>query len=696
MSRTLPLYLKRKIVNINLLTLYVLLSLATAVYICLLHYTGISEWVVFLGKNIPVKSHDLKNDYIIAVIWAWLLSFLILCFPMGQRSWRKILLLLWYVKIGVVLFAGLLYEYKYAILDMYTYFYNAQWLDSINLGTVRGTELILSLVALHHEVFPISFHGLKVTFAFAGFLGCYLFYRSAVVFLSAENIRLLLLFMLMPSLLFWTAFPGKDSLMVLFLSLYAYGVINWLKGYKLLFLLITLTGIVLCVRIRPWFEMILIIPFLGVLFCDLLGSIGALFRRPAYKYTVLTIIVCSVFLITAIIIHQSGLFDIEKIIRTANAMRIGMSRGGSMNMWEKPFETFSDLLAFVPFGAFASLFRPLPFEVMHPFGILSGIENLILLAVFIYSLFNIKLRALKNPIFQWVCILILCWLAVYTFISYFNFGTAVRYKTQILPFLFFFMIIIAQYRSVESLSFFAWYHHLYNVIMGKSTEKYSGVGQLEESLPRHGVNQYEDTLDAEIERGIAGVKAATKSMGEKLPFIKQIKDFCAEQARKIPMPHSRIKADVPVYQRNQRISGTGLEAGEGAHNLYHLKYHVIWVTKYRQHILKPPLTNHLQKVLLKSLKKTRGINIESLDFADDYVYMVIIIPPEYSIAKIMARLKRRTSRRAKKTFSSLNKTCRKDEDIWSPGYFINSTGINRNTLQNYLEYQAQKDLSSGV
>ncbi len=49
-----------------------------------------------------------------------------------------------------------------------------------------------------------------------------------------------------------------------------------------------------------------------------------------------------------------------------------------------------------------------------------------------------------------------------------------------------------------------------------------------------------------------------------------------------------------------------MEVRKGAHGVWQLQYHVVWVTKYRRRILKPFVVEYLKKVLPKLLRSMPG------------------------------------------------------------------------------------------
>ncbi len=128
-----------------------------------------------------------------------------------------------------------------------------------------------------------------------------------------------------------------------------------------------------------------------------------------------------------------------------------------------------------------------------------------------------------------------------------------------------------------------------------------------------------------------------------------------------------------------------------AHSAYRLQYHVIWVCKYRRRVLKPGVRDYLHKVLHGLLRSIPGVEIEIIGFDGDHLHMVMIIPPKYSIAEVMGRLKSQSSSVMCKKFKWLSKVYWKENIMWSPGYFVSSVGVDEETIKKYVEYQGRKD-----
>jgi hypothetical protein len=94
------------------------------------------------------------------------------------------------------------------------------------------------------------------------------------------------------------------------------------------------------------------------------------------------------------------------------------------------------MIKFAPVGMFTALFRPLPGEILNPFGLFAGLENLLMLWLLVAAIRKEGMAIFKEPIVTWAVSLVMVWSFLYGFISYQNLGSAARFKLQILPVLF--------------------------------------------------------------------------------------------------------------------------------------------------------------------------------------------------------------------------------------------------------------------
>ncbi len=74
-----------------------------------------------------------------------------------------------------------------------------------------------------------------------------------------------------------------------------------------------------------------------------------------------------------------------------------------------------------------------------------------------------------------------------------------------------------------------------------------------------------------------------------------------------------------------------------SHSVYCMKYHIVWVTKYYRKILNPDMCSYLRKVMSKLLRSLPGVEIESIGFDEDHLYMMMLVPPKYNISDVMGQ-----------------------------------------------------------
>ena len=127
-----------------------------------------------------------------------------------------------------------------------------------------------------------------------------------------------------------------------------------------------------------------------------------------------------------------------------------------------------------------------------------------------------------------------------------------------------------------------------------------------------------------------------------------------------------------------------------AHGAYRHQYHVVWIPKYRQRILKGELKTLIEQRLFDIHQYHPDIEIEKYSIQGDHLHIVIIIPPKYSVSSIIGKIKANTSREIRKHFKWIRKIYRGNE-FWSPGFFSSTVGIDEEVIKRYVEFQEKMD-----
>ena len=126
--------------------------------------------------------------------------------------------------------------------------------------------------------------------------------------------------------------------------------------------------------------------------------------------------------------------------------------------------------------------------------------------------------------------------------------------------------------------------------------------------------------------------------------------------------------------------------GKSSHAVYDIKYHMIWVTKYRYQMLRGEIAKRL-RVLIKQGCEARNIQILEGSIGKDHVHLLMSSPPSLAPSKIAQYLKGRSSRLLQEEFAELKKRYW-GQHLWARGYFCATVGaVDEETIRRYIENQ---------
>ena len=88
---------------------------------------------------------------------------------------------------------------------------------------------------------------------------------------------------------------------------------------------------------------------------------------------------------------------------------------------------------------------------------------------------------------------------------------------------------------------------------------------------------------------------------------------------------------------------------KGSHTVSRLTVHLVWVTKYRYHVLTGEVQKRCRSLIIQDCE---SMDIEILKgvVSKDHLHIHIEYPPKLSISKIVKQLKGRSSRLLQKEF----------------------------------------------
>lgn len=123
-----------------------------------------------------------------------------------------------------------------------------------------------------------------------------------------------------------------------------------------------------------------------------------------------------------------------------------------------------------------------------------------------------------------------------------------------------------------------------------------------------------------------------------------------------------------------------------AHSVYDLKYHLVWITKYRKKVLRGDVAEKTRE-LIREVCKANDVEIIKGHVSQDHVHLFVSVPPNISISQLMQFIKGKSSRKLLFAFRELQKQYW-GQHLWARGYFACSSGnITDEMIMQYIDNQ---------
>ena len=128
------------------------------------------------------------------------------------------------------------------------------------------------------------------------------------------------------------------------------------------------------------------------------------------------------------------------------------------------------------------------------------------------------------------------------------------------------------------------------------------------------------------------------------------------------------------------------EYRKSSHTVYDIKYHLVWVTKYRYQVLKGEVGLRVRELIRQSCL-SRNITIIRGSVGKEHIHLLIECPPQLSVSKITQYLKGRSSKMIQEEFPHLKKQYW-GQHLWARGYFCATVGtVDEEMIKEYIEKQ---------
>ena len=83
---------------------------------------------------------------------------------------------------------------------------------------------------------------------------------------------------------------------------------------------------------------------------------------------------------------------------------------------------------------------------------------------------------------------------------------------------------------------------------------------------------------------------------------------------------------------NAHFTETAYEQCTGCHTVFHHRYHIVWITKYRYKVLEGALRERI-RTIIRQVCKELGVQIVSGVLSREHIHMFVEIPPHIAVSE---------------------------------------------------------------
>jgi putative transposase len=127
---------------------------------------------------------------------------------------------------------------------------------------------------------------------------------------------------------------------------------------------------------------------------------------------------------------------------------------------------------------------------------------------------------------------------------------------------------------------------------------------------------------------------------------------------------------------------------KGKHTVFHHRYHIVWITKYRYKVLTHAMKTRVREIIAQ-VADEMNIKIENGVVSSDHLHIFAVIPPHIAVSEFVQRAKGRSSRKIQLEFPELKKKYW-GKHFWGRGYFsVTSGNITDDMINDYINKHSE-------
>ena len=124
--------------------------------------------------------------------------------------------------------------------------------------------------------------------------------------------------------------------------------------------------------------------------------------------------------------------------------------------------------------------------------------------------------------------------------------------------------------------------------------------------------------------------------------------------------------------------------------LWHCQYHIVWTPKYRFRVLEGLVAQEVHNGIQVFCGRL-GCEVVELNIQKEHIHLLVMVPPKVSISNLLGTVKGRTAIRVFRQFPYRKQKSYWGNHFWSPGYCVDTIGLDAEMIRAYVKYQEQKE-----
>ena len=133
---------------------------------------------------------------------------------------------------------------------------------------------------------------------------------------------------------------------------------------------------------------------------------------------------------------------------------------------------------------------------------------------------------------------------------------------------------------------------------------------------------------------------------------------------------------------------------KSSHCTYDIKYHMVWITKYRKAVLTGKIAQRTRELIRQTCAKN-DVEILSGHVSKDHIHLLMSVPPHLSASKLAQYLKGYSSHKLQMEFKELNQQYW-GKHMWARGYFVASSGnVTDEVIAEHIRNQDSEEFKKG-